>query len=283
MRTLAAVLGLLLLLPLGARAEVRHKRLAYRIKSTTMTGLMAWDDSFSGPRPSVLVLHDTMGLSVVPFEYTDTRERMCMEERRCLDLAALGYIAFAADLYADERPKDAMEADRNLAGILAADPYVLEKSYALDRARAGIKEFLAHPNVDSTRLACLGWGHGGLVAFQLAAREARVRAVCTWYPYVQKLTPETAGGVKCPVLVLLGREDELVFSQHYRVWERQAREAGMQIETRYYRDAHHGFADLRWKMKPKQDKELKPERKAAEEAWQDTLEFLEEMLGAPRA
>jgi dienelactone hydrolase len=275
----ALVLGAAL--PRAARAEVKHKRVHYKIKSTTMTGLLAWDDSFSGPRPGVFVLHDSYGLSVAPLEYADTRERMCMEERRCLDLAALGYIAFAADLYADRRPKNEMEEQRHYASLMAADPYQLERSFAMSRARAGMEKFCAQPALDASRIACLGWGHGGLVAFQVAARDPRIRAVCVCYPYVRKLTPETTLGVKCPVLVLIGREDERVFADNYRMWERGAREGGMRVETIYYRDAHHGFADPHWMMRPKSQKEMEPEREAHAQAWKDTLDFLLRQLGAP--
>lgn len=277
--TLALAAQLLAVRP--ALAELHYKRLPYKIKSTTMTGLLAWDDSFSGPRPGVVVLHDSLGLSVVPFEYADTPERMCMEERRCLDLAALGYVALAADLYADARPKSSVEAIRNIETILAADPYELERSYAVARAVAAVDALIAQPQVDAARIVCIGWGQGGLVSLQLAARDSRVKGICAWYPYVQKLTRESLSKVKCPVLVLLGREDDKVFSRNYRVWLKDAKAAGMTVETHYYKGATHGFGDLRWKMQPKTDAEMKPERAAAEQAWKDSLEFFNAQIGPP--
>ena len=71
--------------------------------------MLVWDDAFSGPRPGVLVAHTIRGRT--PFE-----------EGKARDLAALGYVAFALDVYgvshigsddANTRGQmDAMKADR---------------------------------------------------------------------------------------------------------------------------------------------------------------------------
>ena len=55
-------------------------------KDAALHGYVVYDDSISGKRPGVIVVHDWRGLT----DYTKMRAEM---------LAKLGYIAFAADIY----------------------------------------------------------------------------------------------------------------------------------------------------------------------------------------
>ena len=51
-----------------------------------LEGFLAYDDSFTGKRPGILVVHEWKGLN----DYAKRRAKM---------LAQLGYVAFAADIY----------------------------------------------------------------------------------------------------------------------------------------------------------------------------------------
>src|ERR1035441_3719871 len=70
----------------------------YKQGDATLEGYLAYDDAISGARPGVLVVHQWLGLT----DY---------EKHRAEQLAALGYIAFCADIYGKGiRPKDTSEA-----------------------------------------------------------------------------------------------------------------------------------------------------------------------------
>ena len=72
-------------------------------------GRLAWDDTRHGPRPGVLVAHTIAG-------------RSAFEERKAQQLAELGYVGFAIDVYgkgtqstdlvANKARMDALKADR---------------------------------------------------------------------------------------------------------------------------------------------------------------------------
>ncbi len=90
-----AMLMTAMLLTAAAEAAVQTKIVEYKEGDTTLEGYLAWDDAAAGPRPAVLVVHEWMGLG----DYAKARARK---------LAALGYLAFAADIYGKGvRPEDA--------------------------------------------------------------------------------------------------------------------------------------------------------------------------------
>src|SRR5436190_24124816 len=81
-----------------ARAQVKTKTVTYEYGGTTLKGFLAWDDAVQGKRPGVLVVHEWWGLN----DYA---------RHRAEQLAGLGYVAFAADMYGEGKstthPKEA--------------------------------------------------------------------------------------------------------------------------------------------------------------------------------
>src|SRR5476649_2654649 len=103
---------LLMTTVLVSRAAIHSETITYKQGDTTLEGYLAYDDSISGKRPGVLVVHQWLGLT----DY---------EKRRATMLAQLGYVAFCADIYGkDSRPKDVNEAGA-LAGKYKSDRALL--------------------------------------------------------------------------------------------------------------------------------------------------------------
>src|SRR5262249_49277198 len=83
------ILFALLSCPIGtASAHVVTKTVPYEFGGTTFKGYLAWDDAVKGKRPGILVVHEYWGLN----DYA---------RRRTEQLAGMGYVAFAADMYGD--------------------------------------------------------------------------------------------------------------------------------------------------------------------------------------
>jgi dienelactone hydrolase len=84
-----ALLGGLLMsvvIATAAHTEVKTERIEYRHGETMLEGYLAYDDTMTGKRPGVLVVHEWWGLN----DYA---------KRRAEQLARLGYVAFALDMY----------------------------------------------------------------------------------------------------------------------------------------------------------------------------------------
>src|SRR5438045_1536033 len=85
---------------LSAPAALVTKTIEYRDGDTTLKGYLAYDDKLTANAPGVVVFPEWWGLTDYP-------------KKRAEQLAALGYVAFAADMYGDgkttQNPKDAGE------------------------------------------------------------------------------------------------------------------------------------------------------------------------------
>src|SRR5262245_31675753 len=72
----------------AAQAAVKTKDVTYTHGGMTFKGRLAWDDAASGKRPGVLVVHEWWGLN----DYA---------RKRAEQLAGMGYVAFACDMYGE--------------------------------------------------------------------------------------------------------------------------------------------------------------------------------------
>ncbi len=108
MRFIAVVLASLVALS-QADAEIKTQIVQYSDGDVALEGFMAWDSAKIGkPVPGVLVVHQWMGLT----DY---------EKGRCRQLAELGYVAFAVDVYGKGiRPANPQEAAKQ-AGVYKKD------------------------------------------------------------------------------------------------------------------------------------------------------------------
>ena len=104
----AATLITLTLAAGTAPAAVKTETVEYEAGGTKLMGFLAYDDAQTGKRPGVIVFPEWWGLN----EYAKTRAKQ---------LASLGYVAFAADLYGEGKvidiahPNDAKEMARRSA------------------------------------------------------------------------------------------------------------------------------------------------------------------------
>src|SRR5258707_14440965 len=128
---------------LTSRAAIHTGTVEYKQGDTTLEGFLTYDDSISGKRPGVLVVHQWFGLT----DY---------EKRRATMLAQLGYVAFCADIYGKGvHPKDTSEAGQ-LSGKYKGDRTLLRA-----RVNAALDVLKKNELVDTKRVAAIGYCFGG--------------------------------------------------------------------------------------------------------------------------
>ena len=104
----------------------------------------------SGPFPCVIVAHDWAG----------RHEGM---HAKADEMAALGYVGFALDVYGDGKQGDL--AGDNSALMM---PFVSDRAKLRRRLLAALKAAQDHPAVDATRIAAIGYCFGGLCVLDMA-------------------------------------------------------------------------------------------------------------------
>ncbi|HTV76522.1 MAG TPA: dienelactone hydrolase family protein [Candidatus Baltobacteraceae bacterium] len=210
---------------LSSRAAIHTETVDYKQGDTTLEGFLAYDDSISGKRPGVLVVHQWLGLT----DYEKHRAEM---------LAQLGYVAFCADIYGKGiRPKNVAEA-----GALVGK-FENESGRTLLRARvnAGLDELKKNEMVDTNRVAAIGYCFGGTTVIELALSGADLNGVVSFHGGLDAPNPADARNIKCKVLALAGADDPFQKPEELTAFENEMRDAKADWQITFYGGAVHAF------------------------------------------
>lgn len=221
----AALIAVAALIAGTAEAKVVTRTVEYREGKVVLEGLVALDDAQQGKRPAVLVIHEWTGIN--PYI-----------KRRVRELAALGYVAFAADIYGKGvRPTNREEA--------AAQAKIYKSDRALMRARAaaGLAALLRQPRVDASRVAAIGYCFGGTTALELARSGATLAATVSFHGNLDTPRPGDATRIKGAVLVLHGADDPVVPAKEVLAFQEEMRKAKVDWQLVAYGGAVHSFTN----------------------------------------
>jgi dienelactone hydrolase len=165
----------------------------YTDAGTTLKGFLAYDDKQTGKRPGILVMPEAFGLG----KNAKGRAQRLADE--------LGYVALGGDPFGDGKEFTDLQEAIKVAGALMADPAKFRA-----RARAGIDKLASLPQVDSSRLAAIGYCMGGTFALELARDGAPLRGVVSFHGGLQTQRPAAPGQIKAKVLVCHGSDDPMI-------------------------------------------------------------------------
>ncbi len=222
MRIVGTWVGVLALVAGAGYGAVKTEAVDYRDGAIVLQGYFAWDDATAGKRPAVLVVHEWMGHS--PYA-----------RRRADQLAGLGYLAFACDMYGKGvYAKDHDEAAK-LAGIYQNDRLLMRT-----RAHAGLARLLQHPLADPARVAAIGYCFGGTTVLELARAGEDLRGVVSFHGGLATPKPAEPGKVKAKVLVCQGGADKWTMAGLPGL-EDELTAAGADWQVAIYSGAVHSF------------------------------------------
>ena len=242
----------------SAQAQVQTEAVEYRHAGARLEGALAYDDALEGKRPGVLVVHEWKGLN----DYA---------KRRARQLAEIGYVAFAADMYGKGiLAKDHEEAAR-LSGVYRRDRRLMR-----ERARAGLELLRRHPLTDSRRLAAIGYCFGGMTVLELARGGENLRGVVSFHGGLSTPDPEEAKRIKGRVLVLHGADDPHIGPQEVAAFEEEMRAAGVSYRLVRYPGAVHSFTVPEAGTDPAQGMAYNAEADA--QSWEEMRRFLAEIF-----
>lgn len=209
----------------SAHAKLITETIDYKDGETTLKGVLIYDDSVTGQRPAVLVVHEWWGLN----DYAKRRAEM---------LAQLGYVAFAADMYGDGFNTTSADEAGKRSGQFRAD-----RAAGRKRVLAALDTLRRQPQVDPQKIAAIGYCFGGTVALELARCGADVAGVVSFHGGLGTPMPAKAGEVKAKVLVCHGADDAFVPADEVTGFQKEMREAGADWQMIYYSGAVHSFTN----------------------------------------
>jgi carboxymethylenebutenolidase len=197
--------------------------------------------------PAVVMIHEWWGLN-------DNIKDMANE------LASEGYVVLAADLFNREVATDPNRA-RELSSSVGDSP-----EQAITNLQSAVQYLGSLPNVNSSRIASLGWCFGGGQSLQLALNSDQkpLAATILYYGNLVNDTNELSK-IKWPVLGIFGDQDQSISVESVNQFEQALNQTGITNEIYIYPGVGHAFAN------PSGDN-YAPEETA--DAWQKTLAFL---------
>ncbi|MBE0541059.1 MAG: dienelactone hydrolase family protein [Verrucomicrobia bacterium] len=249
--------SLLLATALAASAAIRTETIEYKHGDVTLEGHLTYEDSFRGPRPGVLVVHQWKGLS----DYEKQRSEM---------LARLGYVAFAVDIYGKGVRPQTVEA-----ASAEASKYKNDRALLRARVTAGLEALRRHKLVDTKPIAAIGYCFGGTTVIELARSGAEVSGVVSFHGALDSPKPEDGKNIKCKVLALHGADDPFVPDKDVAAFVAEMRGAKVDWQLVQYGGAVHSFTD--WKA----DGSIpgaKYDERADKRSWEDMKQFLAEIF-----
>ena len=243
----------------NAHAALVSEVIDYRDGDTDLEGYIVYDDASENKRPGVIVVHEWKGLN----NYA---------KKRADQLAELGYVAFAIDIYGKGvRPKTGEAAGAE------AGKYKGDRMLTRQRAAAALEIFKQHPLVDPSRTAAIGYCFGGMVVLEMARAGDDLNGAVSFHGGLSASLPAKPGDIKAKLLVLHGSDDPHVPSTEVAAFQEEMHAAGADLTFVGYPGAVHGFTN------PDNGSDAKSGVAYNEEAdsasWRKMKEFFVEVFG----
>ena len=193
---------------------------------TQLEAYVTWDDTISGPRPGVLVAHDWTG-------------RRDFATSKADEMASLGYVGFALDMYG----KGIFGADGDVEGNSALmGPLAGNRASLRTRMRSALETLRELDCVDSERVGAMGYCFGGMCVLELARDGADIGGVISIHGI---FTPGDIPNneITAQVLCLHGQDDPMVPPEQVLDFENEMTAAGADWQMHAYGGTMHAFTN----------------------------------------
>lgn len=206
-------------------AKVILSKVEYKSDDKTFEGLVAIDNAIKGKKPGVVVFHNWLGITAET-------------ESKISELAKLGYVAMAGDIYGKGiRPKESKEAG-TLSGMYKNDRKLLR-----ERVNLALEQLLKNSNVNPKKLLVIGYCFGGIAALELGRSGADVLGIVTFHGGLSNPTPSDAKNIKGQIAIFHGALDPFVNADEVSAFKKEMDDAKATYQFTAYSGAVHSFSE----------------------------------------
>jgi dienelactone hydrolase len=218
---------LIMICEISAQAKLVTKAVSYEQDGAKLEGFLAYDDSITekGKPPGIVVFPEWWGLN----DYIKGRAQQ---------LANLGYVAFAADMYGDGQVTTEPGKAKELAG-----PFYSNPSLMVGRAQAALDQLLKTGLVDETKVAAIGFCFGGSASLALAYSGAPLAGVVTFHGGLIPAPADAAQKTKAKFLILHGALDPRVNKEAVDGFLKSMNDGKFDYQFIEYSGALHAFSN----------------------------------------
>ena len=236
---------------------------SYDVQGKEMRGFLAYQES-DLPRPAIIIAHAWRGLDD-------------FSRNKAIELAKMGYVGFAADVYGE-----GVNAHNDEESMALMIPLFEDRSLLQARIGAAVDYAKGLSQTDSSKMAAIGFCFGGLTALELLRSGADVQCIISFHA----LLSDALGEVKAKrppkqyrknvsALFLHGHDDPMVSETdiHNLQYELDENQVDWQFHT--YGHTMHAFTNP---LAQEPDKGISYQPLSAKRSQQTMENFLTEQL-----
>ncbi|MFA5959993.1 MAG: dienelactone hydrolase family protein [Tatlockia sp.] len=237
------------------------EEIIYNDQGTLCHGFLAYDSTGASPRPTVMVAPDWGGRGVAACN-------------KAVQLASMGYVGFAIDMYGEAKlGKDKVERRALMT------PFRENRDALKARVLAAFDTVAQLPQVNSNQIAALGYCFGGLCVLDLARAGVNLKGAISFHGVLGAPLVQEQYSIQAKILILHGYDDPLVLPEEVNQFALEMTQKKVDWQIHLYGQTAHSFTDP-----TANDAEmgLHYNALADKRSWQSTVLFLQEIFGHMR-
>ena len=201
---------------------MKTEEITYHYDDKNYIGFVAYPEKELAPL--VLIVHTWAG-------------RDSFVEERAKELAELGYVAMAVDMYGDGKIGSSTEENQSLM-----TPLVENRDLLKGIINAALSHGKSLEGVDVNNVAAIGYCFGGLVVLDLARSGTELNGVVSFHGLLMGSEIAEAG-VRSKILVLHGERDPMVPLDMVDSFQKEMTDAGADWQLHSYGGTYHAFTN----------------------------------------
>lgn len=222
-------------------------------------GVICWDDQIAEKKPGILVAHTFKG-------QTD------FEVEKAQNLAKLGYVGFALDMYGQgQRATTPEEADALM------QPFLDNRELLLNNILLAFDTLKKHPQVDPALIGGIGFCFGGKCMLDIARSGADICGVASFHGIYDQPGLKHEGDIKASILVLHGWEDPLAKPDSTVALGHELTERNADWQILAFGRTGHSFTNPKANF---HDRGMFYQEVSNRRAWKAMVNFFEEVFSA---
>ncbi len=203
---------------------LKEESITYAADGITMNGYVVYDSSTNDKRPVVLVVHEWWGQNDYP--------RM-----RAKQLAELGYLAMAVDMYGNGKTVETPDSANALATPFYNDPQMAKR-----RFDAALEKIKTYPQAGD-KIAAIGYCFGGSMVLNMAKLGDDLDGVVSFHGVLSGNPPADKNLLKAKILVCHGGADPFTPQKDINEFKKQLDSINADYTFKVYPGATHAFTN----------------------------------------
>lgn len=206
------------------QASITTENVQYTCDNKVLQGIIAFDSKLTNKRPVVLVIHEWWGVN----DYIVTRIKQ---------LAALGYLAMAVDLFGKNVTATSVEE-----AVKLSTPLYQNAALAKQRFDSALQLIQKNKYADTSKIAIIGYCFGGSMALNFAKMGEHIKGVVSFHGGLKGVSPKKEL-LTAKVLICHGADDQFVKKEEIEAFKEEMDAINADYIFKEYAGATHAFSN----------------------------------------